>query len=389
MPLRLIALVAALCWSLGASAETMTSQNGSDSFFAGDTLLLTLDEKGDAFAAASTAILGGVAAESLHVAGFDLSIGTDVGGDIYAAGVKIELDSSAAGDTTAFGFSVKSTDKATTEGNARLAGNTVTIDGPVRGALTVMGRSVILNAPVDGDVRIAAGTLTFGPEALVRGMLSYSTPDVVDVPERVAMPDRVFYSELDLGEEWETFPEDWPAPEMPTFPTAMTVFGTFLVTLLFFIVLGAIALAFFPDQLERTRLSLAAAPGRAMLAGVAGLSLMIGLIPVALMTIVGIPFIPIIILALIAAWTLGYALGAYALALYVWGALAGDKAPGVYARLALLAAAVTIIALFNFIPFVGWVVNFTLVLLGIGAMARPILARIASVPPKTETAAIG
>ena len=40
--------------------------------------------------------------------------------------------------------------------------------------------------------------------------------------------------------------------------------------------------------------------------------------------------------------------------------------------LVVLAVAVTLITLLNFIPFLGWVANYTLVLLGIGAMTSAI-----------------
>ena len=49
--------------------------------------------------------------------------------------------------------------------------------------------------------------------------------------------------------------------------------NTVLVSLLFFLVIGALAIAFFPDRLEQTRAGLAAAPGRTVIAGVSGLAI--------------------------------------------------------------------------------------------------------------------
>jgi hypothetical protein len=57
-------------------------------------------------------------------------------------------------------------------------------------------------------------------------------------------------------------------------------------------------------------------------------------------------------------------------ALFVWRSLGGETEPGKIVRVLLLGGAVTVIALLNFIPFIGWVANFTLVLLGIGAITR-------------------
>jgi hypothetical protein len=94
------------------------------------------------------------------------------------------------------------------------------------------------------------------------------------------------------------------------------------------------------------------------------------MVPITAMTIVGIPFVPIAILAIVLAWTLGYALGAYSVAMRIWSGFGGDPDPSKAIRLLVYAAAIVFVALLNFIPFVGWVINYTLVLLGIGAMTH-------------------
>jgi len=82
--------------------------------------------------------------------------------------------------------------------------------------------------------------------------------------------------------------------------------------------------------------------------------------------------VPIVLLAIVVVWTLGYALGAYSVAMRLWSGLGGAAEPSNIARLLVLAAAIILVALLNFIPFVGWVANYTLVLLGIGAMTRAV-----------------
>lgn len=359
----------------GSWAETVTTRNGGDVFLMGDTVLSELNSQGDAFVAAETAKLGGTSLGDLHVFGFDVSVGTDIAADLYVAGATVDISAKVGSDTSAAGFSLRTTPTATTDGNARLAGNTVTIDGPVVGALLVVGRTVILNAFVGGDVRITANSLTFGENAKVGGVLSYSTPKQITVPEEVAAADRVRYSELDFDGEWHDWRTVMPRGEMPVFPGVASVFGAFLISVLFFMLLGALALGFMPKRLETMRKQINAAPGRSMLLGVIGLSLLFGLVPITAMTIVGIPFVPINLLAIIVVWMLGYALGGYAVAMYVWAALGGADSPNSTTRILLLAAAITVVALFNFIPFVGWVVNFTLVLIGIGALTRAVFAR--------------
>lgn len=371
--------ICALCLVFGLAphgvvAEDVIVRNGGDTFVGGDTVLMDIDSPGDTFVAAEAATLGGTSLGDLHVSGFDVSVRTDVAQNLYAAGATVEIRGAIAGDTSAMGFTVRTTSSSKTTGNTRLAGNTVTIEGPVQGALSVLGRSVILNAPIQGDVLITAKTLAFGDDAKITGRLTYSTEARVTVPESVISADRVTYSKLEIGRNWRDFRNDWPTGEMPGFPGTATVFGAFLLLLLFFMLLGALALAFVPDKVERMRLGIAAAPGRSMLLGVIGLSMLFGLVPITALTIIGLPFLPFFLLAIVVVWTLGYALGGYSVAMYLWRALGGSEDPNTIIRVLLIAGAVTAVALLNFIPFVGWAANYALVLIGIGAITRLALA---------------
>ena len=167
---------------------------------------------------------------------------------------------------------------------------------------------------------------------------------------------------------------------MPIFPTFAAVLFGFLITLLFFLALGALMLGFMPKRLENMRAGIADAPGKSVLVGVVGLSMLFGMVPIIGMTIIGLLFVPIAVLIIIVAWTLGYALGTYSVAMRVWSAFAAYEEPGNVTRLLVFAAAITLVAMLNFIPFVGWVVNYTLVLLGIGAMTRAFFYRLLGNP---------
>ncbi len=394
--MRIPPLALALCLALPAlpapADETRRTTNGSDTFIAGDTVLEAIGETGDSFVAGHTAILGGEGLGDLHVAGFDVTVRAEVAEDLYAAGATVDIAASVGGDVTAAGYSVTIEPGAAVAGNMRLAGNTVTIEGPVEGALSVMGRNVVLNAAVGGNLQVTAGSLSFGEAARVDGLLNYSTVREAAVPDSVAPAERVRYARLDWDDDWEDFDVFWGEEDMPVFPTAMSLFGAFLVSLLFFVALGALALGFMPERLEAMRASIAAAPGRTFLLGVAGLAVLFGLVPISVMTLVGLPFLPILLLAILVVWTLGYAFGAYTVGMHVWASLGGAAEPGTLARLALLAIAVSVVALLNFIPFVGWVANFTLVLIGIGALTEALLGRFIAAPgtrPDNQTTAVG
>lgn len=64
---------------------------------------------------------------------------------------------------------------------------------------------------------------------------------------------------------------------------------------------------------------------------------------------------------------MGYVLGAYVIGLRLWSGFGCDE-PHFTGKLAVLAATVTVLTLVNFVPFIGWLVNFAVVLFGIGAI---------------------
>ena len=373
-----IAVAVLLGLSGAATAETASVNHGGDTFIAGVQVNEVVDADGDAFLAARSVEARGAVDGDLHVSGFDLSISTVAAKDLYAAGGTVVIRSAVAEDLTAAGFSLRTEKGSVTQGNVRLFGNSVTVEGPVEGALLVTGRDVIVNAPIKGDARILAQTLSFGPDALVSGTLTYSTQDRITVPERVAPNERVVFAAFSSGRFWDDVDEF--RKEMPILPTFASIMFGFLISLLFFVVLGALMLGFMPKRLARMRRSIAEAPGQILLIGVIGLSMLFGMVPITALTIVGLPFVPIVLLAIVVVWTFGYALGAYGVAMRIWTGFGGTDDPSIFTRLLVFASAIIFVALLNFIPFVGWVANYTLVLLGVGAMTRAVFQSLIGNP---------
>lgn len=365
-----LSLAIAICLATAAWSDATAINHGGDTYIAGSVVNETVETSGDTFISARSVRAMGTSQGDLHVTGFDVSVSADTAQDLYAIGATVVLRGDVGEDLTAAGFSVRTESSAAISKNARIFGNTLTIEGPIEGALMATGMDVILNAPIKGDARILAGTLSFGPEAVVGGTLIYSMKDKINVPERVASAERVVFEKAAMKDAWDGFDE--MRRDMPGLPTFMSVFAGFLISLLFFVVLGAVMLGFMPTRLETLRQSIAQAPGLSILLGIIGLSMLFGMVPITAMTIVGIPFVPIAVLAIVVVWTLGYALAAYSVAMRIWAAFSREENPSNVARLLIYAAAITVIAMLNFIPFVGWVANYTLVLLGIGAITKAV-----------------
>ena len=361
-------VLAAMVLATPLGAQTVTTSNGGDNFTAGSTITQTYDAAGDIFTAGEVVTISGQSGGDVHVAGMDLDVGTNTDADLYAAGATVTIRANVADDVTAMGYSIRLSPNAAVGGNARLLGRAVVIDAPIAGALTAAAGEVTLNSVVRGDARITAEKISFGPDAQILGQLVYASEDEMRIPERVIPADRVRHEVWTKGPMWDEMRRNWEDAEMPILPTFMTLFSAFLITLAFFVVIGSIFLTFAPGPVSRMRREIADRPGHIFLLGILGLSMLFGLVPITALTIIGIPFVPFAVLLIVVAWTLGYLLAAYAIAMRVMAWMGGPANPALLIRLLVMAVAVCAVTLLNFIPFVGWIINYTLVLLGVGGM---------------------
>mgnify|MGYP001815623987 CR=1 FL=1 len=374
--MRHILAVAITSLALAGQGHTqdVSRVHGGDTYAAGEAVTQTLAATGDVFAAGSVITTSGSASGDMHAAGYDVNISAQTGGDLYAAGSSVTVNAAVGEDITAAGFSVRSTATAPVEGNLRFFGRSLTIEGPISGALTAFGGTVHLNAPVSGDAWIVAETVTYGPAARIDGTLILSTDDDHTVPDRVIPAARITLEPLDRGRMYREFDRSWDAVDMPMLPVWLSMFSAFLISTIFLLVLAALFLTFAETRVEKMRRRVTRQPLQTFVLGVIGLSALFGMVPITALTIIGIPFVPFALLAIIVAWTLGYLLAAYAMARRVVSAFDGPEDPSLLMKLVTVALAIIVVGFLNFIPFVGWVVNYTLVLLGVGAMTAGILS---------------
>ncbi len=360
------------------AAQTAERVHGGDTFVAAPTVSQTFSADRNVFAVGRVIAAKGAANSDMHLLGFDVDQEASVGGDLLATGMTVTLGGPIAGDATATGFNVRNTRNAPIGGNAFLVGNTVTIDGPVSGALTGFGQTVVLNAQIEGDVWLVGDDISFGPDAVIMGRLVYSAQDPILVPERVISPDRIRFEKWQTPQVASRIHEEWS--DYPILPAFMSMFAFFLVSLAFFIALAAIFQTFLPKPLNRMQATIQARPGQVFLLGVIGLSMLFGMVPIIALTVFGLPLVPIVLLAIVAVWTLGYALGAYAVAQRLLVAFGGKDDPTYLIRLVAFMIVLIGVAVLNFIPFLGWIANYTLVLLGIGVMTGDVFNRVLGNP---------
>jgi hypothetical protein len=370
-------LAALLLAALPAAADVERQSLGGDLYVAGSGTIAEASTARDLFVAGGSVTARGSVGQDAHFTGLSVEVETEVAGDLYAAGGSVAARAPVGEDLTAFGMSVRLAPTGEVGGNARLAGGSVVVEGPVAGALLAAGGEVLLDAEIGGDVRIAAGELRFGPGARIGGRLDYSAPAEVAIPASVIDPARVSFTRAEQWENVATAANEWTGREYPALPGASAIFGFLIVTIGFFVLIAAVALALAPARIEAMRTEALARPWLALLAGVLGFATVLGLVPIAVMTIVGLPLLPVILLLGLLLWIAGYALGVYVVVLRVWTAMGGAE-PGMASRLAVFAAGLLVVALLNAVPFAGWALNFTLVLFGIGALTNPVYTALFS-----------
>lgn len=356
---------------------------GDDLYVAGPDLPSAPPAQRDLFAAGFSATITQPTSADAHVAGYSVSVESRTGGDLYAAGSSVTLRAPVGGDASLAGATVRTTGEAGIAGNVRMAGGSVTVEGPIEGALTASGGELILNAPISGDAVLAAGSLRFGEAAKVGGTLRYTAPEPLEIPESVVPAARVQYSPPAEGTDWHQMAQDWHR-EMPGLwqgPSVLAWLIGSLLTLAFLVIVAALFLSFTPARVDRLYTEARSRPGLSLLAGVLGLSALIGLVPVTAMTLVGLPLVPIVLLAIVVLWVLGYLLGVFTAAMKVFELF--DRSGTQDRRgiqLAVLAAGLVVAALLNFVPFLGWIINVGLLLLGLGALTIALAARVPREP---------
>jgi cytoskeletal protein CcmA (bactofilin family) len=260
-----------------------------------------------------------------------------VTGDVSGAAGSIRIAGTVDGDVSGGAGDVTVTETGTIGGNLNAGAGTVRIDGTIAGDVTVGAERIVL-----GSTASVAGDLTYdgqlqGPRSTVAGTI---TRDASLGGPTVFQPVPVF--------------SDW----------VLGVYSFFVN-----LALGALLLLAFPRFSRRVADSAVEGPARA---GAAGLVMLVG-VPILLVltaiTIIGIP------LAVVGAMVFG---------VLAWvGAVYGRIAVGTWltaytaveSRWAALLVGFLVVAVVVRIPFVGWIPELLVALLGLGALVLAMTER--------------
>lgn len=315
----------------------------------------------DVFVSGFSVDVQGTVDGSLHAAAADVYVQAQVKGDVEAAGLSVRILSPVGRDVSAVAAAIKITEQASVGGNVRLASRGLVLDGPVAGSVLAAAEDIEIGGTIAGDTRLIAEKITFKDSARIGGVLTYSAPEPLDIPATVVSADRIRYEHLNVDSPQELM------SRMKVWPTVWVFVVGGVVSICFLTLAAGLLLVLAPKTSAALQREAMSTPLQTMGIGIVGLAMLLGLVPVCILTLIGLPFLPFAVLAILVFWIGGYLLGVLGLTFRIFEAFRPIPVD-LAARLLLIATGLAVIAMLNFVPFIGWLFNLAVMFLGLGAI---------------------
>lgn len=275
--------------------------------------------------------------------------------DVSVFGGSLDVYGAVTGDISLMGGSVRVHEGARVMGDVEAAGGTLIVENGAR---------------IDGDVEMLGGSVKQGETAIIGGEVKTNGREIkVDVD---------FDDDPPLAAEHEAREHREPTLARSARSTGSRIAhraGKALTSMSLLFVVGAVLLALASGRMEKLKVEVAARPMRSFAMGVVGVIAGAALLVALCVTIIGIPFAIIgLLAAFMAAWA-----GICAVLETVGGALLGHRTRNNYVH---LAAGCGVFLVLTSIPYVAGFAIAAVVLTGIGVLVATRLAGL--IPQKAK-----
>jgi cytoskeletal protein CcmA (bactofilin family) len=338
------------------NGETITiSESLKDLYVTGGTVSVAGATQNDLTAAGGTVRIEGNVSNDALVAGGNVTLSGSVGDTARVAGGNVIIESPIANDLVAAGGTIDITSEASIGGDLVVAGGTLQINGPVRGNIWVTGGNVVINSTVGGTVHgVEVDELRLGPNAVINGNLDYTGEQKASIANGAVVKGEQNFKQERRQSDDET------AGALAGIATAGTLFKLIAAVLV-----SLFAIWLLPRFLVKSSEQITSDPLKIGLLGFATLILM-----------------PIVSLILLILWWLGVA----SLLLYLFLLVVSTIVVYVFVgwwvlkwwygrdkkryELDWMAGVVgpAVVTILWFIPIIGWLINFILWLMALGAL---------------------
>lgn len=321
----------------GAGQVTIQSPVNGDIVAAGGKVLVDAQVTSDVMLAGGNVDLLGRVGDDARIAGGQIVVGSDIiSGDLVAAGGSIHVLP---------GTQVRT--------NLLLAGGDIIVEGSVSGNAKIYAGSVTINGPIDGNVEIrSAKKVSFGPDAKIKGDLTYTAPESAGTSTDQVVLGKVTYTQTPMSN----------AEAVGVAAGAATAFA--FMKFLVYLVCALLLLWVFKRYVTRIATEAVEHTAQHAVLGFAGLVVVPVAVVVLFITLIGIPFGFLGLFSYIALIILSSMMASI-----VTGALLSHwfrKEMQVTWQWTVIGALVLLVL--SFIPVVGWIGVFVAFLVTFGAM---------------------
>ena len=342
-----VAAIAAIAWAQDPDDALVIEQPSDRDVYAAHrevNVRSTID--GDLVAAGRRVTVDSNVTGDILLVAQEIEIRSEVTDDLRAAGQFVRVMSPISGHMVAAGQTVSVSESV---GDwAWLAGDTVEVLGDIGGDLRIRARKITIDAEVDGNVQVIGDELRIGPDANVRGDLTWQGENEADIsPEAI------------IGGEFIEKP-------VPGFEEDIGT-GRALSFTLTVIVAVAVLFSLFPRPLRASADRIATRPFA---------SLVLGFAVLAAMPVLAI----LLVISPLNAWFGLAVLGIYVVTLFL-SVMTGlftvsdltlrrlRPKPAIWQSLAAIIVTVVAVGLLTYVPYLGVIVVLGIWLLGIGALS--------------------
>jgi len=314
----------------------------------GQNVTVSGEVTGDLLAFAAETSVPGKIGQSASVMAGNVNVSGPIGSNLRAVGGDVTLSGTVADNASVFGGSVLFTKTSSVGRDLQAAAGDLRIEGSVGRNVLASGGEVTLNGKIGGNVTVNAGQLRIGPDAVIRGNLTYTAPQKANIAQGARI----------LGEKtYQPTREKRPAWIWKSALWVWSFLALFLV--------GVIMIAVAPVTTRGAADKVMGAPGVSLLAGLILLVVVPPLVVFLLITLIGIP-LGLILLAMYV-FMIYFSRAFAGLAIGRWlFARFGRPEMSLYVD---LLVGLLILWLLMAIPFVGALIHIAAILLGLGALA--------------------
>lgn len=334
----------------------LTEIINDDYYAAGGKLHVETDVNGDLVAAGGTVIIDSTISQDLTLIGGDITLRGEVKDDVRMGGVNIKIHSTIKDDLLVGGGNIELTKESFVGGDFIFGGGNVVINGAINGDLMGVGGNVVINNTIGGNVNLhSVKSVKLGPSGKVIGNFVYRSPTESSTVNSNTVKGLIDYKSSS------------PVVDMDSLGAIVAglIAGFSIYQLLSLLFIGLFYVWILRFYMVKTSEAAYGSPLKSFGIGILAFIVTPIVAVIALATGIGATLSFILMLF----WILAIFLGKLVAISMIGLKLVKVKDKSCFLRAyGAFAAGVLVYVILGFIPIIGWVAKFLLVMMGIGAL---------------------